>query len=102
VQTAWLALLVSSVGHAAKKAVICVRMRDWEHALVAELAQRLVRVDETSADEGVEAPGEKAVVIFVNVERQLLRVGSVLSAVKNVEQDWVIPEGMRGFGVLVA
>ena len=98
-QTAWLALLVSSVGHAEKKAVICERMRDWGHALVAELAQRLVRVDEMSADEGVEAPGAKAEVIFVNVVRQPLRVGSVLSAVKNVLQDWEIPVGMRGFGI---
>ena len=63
-----------------------MRMRDSGHAPVTELVQRLVRVELTSDDEGVGPPGAKAVVIFVNVERQLLRVESVLSAFKNVEQ----------------
>lgn len=64
---------------------------------MVEPAQRLVRVDATSEDEGgVVAPGSKAEVIFVNVERQLLIVGSVLSEFKNVVQGALIPEGMRG------
>jgi hypothetical protein len=62
-------------------------MRDSGHAPVTELVQRLVRADVTSDDEGVGLPGAKAEVIFVNVERQLVRVGLVLSAIKNVEQD---------------
>lgn len=53
---------------------------------MTELAQRLVRVDETSESEGVGAPGANAEVIFVNVERQLAKVESVLSAFKNVVQ----------------
>jgi hypothetical protein len=88
--------------HAASKAVICVRMRDSGHALATEEVQRLVRVDVTSDDEGVGPPGAKAAVTFVNVERQLARVESVLSAFKNVVQDGLIPEGMRGFAVVWA
>ena len=53
---------------------------------MTELVQRLVRVDVTSEDEGVSAPGAKAEVIFVNVVRQLDRVESVLSSFKNVVQ----------------
>jgi hypothetical protein len=77
-------------------------MRDSGQALVAELVQRLVRVVLTSEDEGVvEVPGAKREVMFDNVERQLARVASVLSVVKNEEQDGVIPGGMRGFVVAV-
>jgi hypothetical protein len=62
-------------------------MRDSGHAPVTELVQRLDRVDVTSEDEGVEASGANLDVIFVNVVRQLARVVSLLSVVKNVEQD---------------
>jgi hypothetical protein len=72
-------------------------MRDSGHAPVTELAQRLVRVDVTSDDEGVGLPGAKAEVIFVNVERQLARVGSVLRVFRNVVQGGLIPAGMRRF-----
>ena len=61
-------------------------MRDSGHALAAVLGQRLVRVEVTSDDEGVGPPGVKAEVIFVNVERQLAKEVSVLSAAKNVLQ----------------
>ena len=44
--------------------MICVRMRDLGHTPVTELAQRLVRVDVTSDDEGVGLPGVKAEVIL--------------------------------------
>ena len=53
---------------------------------MTESVQNLVRVDVTSEDEGVLAPGAKAEVIFVNIERQLERVEFVLSARKNVVQ----------------
>jgi hypothetical protein len=79
-------LVVSSLGHAAKKAVICERMGDSGHAPVTVLVQRPVRVVVTSDDEGVGSPGAKAEVIFVNVVRQLVRVESELSAFKNVVQ----------------
>jgi len=64
---------------------------------VTELEQRSVRVDVTSEDEGVEAPGANKAVIFVNVERQLATEGSESSVVKNAVQVGLIPLGMRGF-----
>lgn len=64
---------------------------------MTELEQRLVRVDVTSEEEGVGAPGANKAVIFVNVERQLATKGSELSVVKNAVQDGLIPLGMRGF-----
>jgi hypothetical protein len=72
-------------------------MRDSGHTPVSELVQRLVRVDVTSEDEGVEASGANLEVIFFNVEKQLARVESLLSVVKNTEQDWLISLGIRGF-----
>lgn len=47
-RTDWTALVVSSSGHAPKKFVICVRMRDSGHASVTEVVQRLVRAVVTS------------------------------------------------------
>lgn len=64
---------------------------------MTELEQRSVRVDVTSEDVGVEAPGANKEVIFVNVERQLATEGSELSVVKNAVQDGLISSGMRGF-----
>jgi len=72
-------------------------MRDSGHVSVTELVQRLSRVDLTSEDEGVAAPGANLDVIFDNVERQLAREGSVLRVFKNPEQGKLIPPGMRGF-----
>jgi len=64
---------------------------------VTELVQRLVRVDLTSSDEGVEAPGANFEVIFVNEVRQPATVESVSNVFRNVEQGILIPLGMRGF-----
>ena len=72
-------------------------MRDSGHAPETELEQRLVRVDVTSDDEGVASPGAKAEVIFVNVERQLAREGSVFRVFRNAVQGGLIPVGMRRF-----
>jgi len=72
-------------------------MRDSGHEFVTELVQRLVRVDVTSADEGVEAPGANLEVIFVNVVRQPARVESELNVFRNAVQGGLIPLGMRGF-----
>jgi len=69
---------------------------------VTESAQRLVREDETSDDEGVVLPGAKAEVTFVSVERQPVRLESLLNEFKNVVQEVLIPPGMRGFVVALA
>ena len=68
---------------------------------MTELVQRLSRVDVTSEDEGVGAPGANLVVTFFNVERQLARVASALRSFKNEAQVELIPEGMRGFAALL-
>lgn len=83
----WTGLVVSSSGHAPKKFVICVRMRDSGHASATEVVQRPVRVDVTSEDDGVGAPGANLEVILVNVVRQPETVESVSNVFKNVVQD---------------
>jgi len=87
----------SSVEHATTKSVRFWRILDWGHALVTEPLQRLVKEDVTSDDEGVGLPGAKAVVTFVIVERQLVRVESALRAFKKLLQEGLIPLGMREF-----
>lgn len=63
-----------------------MRIRLSGHALDTESAHKLVNADVTDADEGVELPGAKAEVAFVNVERQRAKVESLLRDVRYVEQ----------------
>jgi hypothetical protein len=62
----------------------------------------LFNAEDTEADEGVAAlPGANAEVAVDRVERQPLKVESVLRAVKNFVQSSLIPEGISEVAVEV-
>jgi len=64
--------------------------------LVTVSLQRLVRADVMSDDAGADLPGAKTDVAFVSTLRQLLRLELLLSEVKKLVQEVVMPLGMRG------
>ena len=95
--------MVNSAEHAVKKLVSWVRILLSGHALSTVDEHKFVSAEPTAEEEAVVLlPGANEAVAAVREVRQVVRLLSVLSPVKNAEQPELTPVGIKGFAVATA